>query len=722
TTVLASGSASFPNNTTYSYLDGRTLILDANATYSGGPYYLNLYNGAVLQNAATFTITNDTYIYSNGASSPRIENSGTFQKSGGTGTSTIFAQLNNAGTVGVASGILALAGGGSGAGAFDVTSPGTLRFAGGTHALSGAFTSTGTIEVTTGTVNASGSFANQGLTSIPGGTLSLGMATASMQDLDLTGGTLAGTAQASLAGTMNWTSGTLGGTTIVEIAAAPAAVNLSGAGAKYLLGATIRNGGSGSWSGTGSVYGNQGGAIENLSGATLTRTDTGSFYYYCCTGAAPRFENQAGATFIRNGAGNSQFFSADVTNAGVVEVQAGTLTFYSSPFVQTAGSFSIAAGAMVTSNTGVDFQGGALMGHGTFTGNILNSGGSVRAGASPGILTIDGNYTQGSAGSLDVELGGLTAGTEFDQLNVTGTASLGGTLNVALLAPYVPADGDSYRILTFGSLASSPNDAFATANGTALGAGDRLQIFTDATFLDLVMNGNYAPTTVDDAVITPQDIPVAIDVLLNDSDSDGDTLTITGFTPASYGTAGCGTASCTYSPNPNFHGADSFTYSVSDGYVSSTATVTITVTPVNDAPVANPDSATTTADAPVVVSVLSNDTDVDGDPLTVTSWTSGELGSVTCTASGSCTYTPSGAAGTDTFTYVVSDGQGGTATGSVSVTVQPAPCPEAVVALSPSAGDEVEHNGILSWSGGSGADLFKVYLGPAGSGCSTLFG
>ncbi len=657
TTVLAGGSAAFPNDTGYAYLDGRTLVLNSNATYGGGPYYLSIYNGGVLQNAATFDITSDVaYIYSNGVGTPRIDNSGTFQKTGGTAATTIYPQLNNTGTVAVTSGILSLSGGGSGSGAFGVTSPGILRFAGGTHTLSGAISSNGTIEVTTGAVNASGPFANSGLTSIPGGTLSLTAPSASMQNLDLTGGTLGGSSQIGVAGTMNWSTGTLGGTTIVQIAASPGAVNLTGPGAKYLLGATLRNGGSGTWSGTGWVYGNQGGAIENLAGATLTRSDTGAFYYYCCTGAASRFENQAGATFVRNGTATSQFLSANVTNAGTIDVQAGTLDFSTAPFVQTAGAFSIAAGANAASNGAVDFQGGALMGGGTFTGNVLNSGGTVKPGTSPGALTIDGNYTQGASGSLDVELAGLTAGTQFDQLNVTGTASLGGTLNVALLSPYVPVDGNSYRILTFGSLAPSPNNAFATTNGTDLGGGNSLNVMTGATYVDLVTTGNAAPVANPDTGTYPEDTSLGINVLLNDTDPNGNPLTITGFTPATNGTAACGTATCTYTPNANFNGSDSFTYTVSDGFVSSVGTVTITVTPVNDPPTAGADAATTTANAPVLINVLSNDSDIDGGPLSVLSSTNGSIGTVSCTPAGSCTYTPAGSAGTDSFTYTVSDG------------------------------------------------------------------
>lgn len=716
TRVLASGTASFPTNTTYAYLDGRTLALETDATYSGGPYYLSIYNGGVLQNTATFTITNDTYIYAAGTGTPRIENTGAFQKTGGTGVSTVFAQFDNAGTVAVTAGTLSLTGGGSGAGSFDVTAPGILRFEGGTHTLSGAITSDGGIEVMGGSVNASGAFANSGLTSLTSGALTLTAPTATMQDLDLVGGTLAGSALIDVGGTMNWTLGTLGGATVVEIAASPGALNLTGAGAKYLLGATLRNGGTGSWSGDGWIYGNEGGALENLAGATFTRTDEAGFYYYCCTGAAPRFDNQAGATLVVNSPTNAQFYSAPVTNAGTVNVLGGTLDFYAAPFVQTGGIFSVASGAVVTSNTSVDFQGGALMGGGTFAGNVLNSGGSVQPGASPGALTISGDYTQGAAASLDVELGGVVAGTEFDQLNVTGTASLAGTLNVSLIPPYAPLDGDAYQFLTFGSLANSPNDAFTTVNGTDLGGGDSLALSTASTYMELTASANNAPVAVADSASVAEDSSVAIAVLSNDSDPNGDSLSITASTAPSNGSVSCTATTCTYTPATNFNGSDSFTYTISDGAATSTAAVTVTVTPVNDAPVAAADAATTLEDQAKSIAVTSNDTDIDGDALSATVAVQPANGSATCSG-GSCTYTPDpGFNGTDTFTYTVTDGTATSASALVTVTVTPVnDAPVAVDDVAATPGDTAVAIPVLSNDSDPDGDAFGIQSWSQGS-------
>ena len=87
-------------------------------------------------------------------------------------------------------------------------------------------------------------------------------------------------------------------------------------------------------------------------------------------------------------------------------------------------------------------------------------------------------------------------------------------------------------------------------------------------------------------------------MLANDTDPNGDTLTVTGKTNGAHGTVSCTTAGvCTYTPAADYHGPDTFTYTISDGNGGTdTATVTVTVTPVNDAPVAVDDTLTTPED------------------------------------------------------------------------------------------------------------------------------
>ncbi len=139
----------------------------------------------------------------------------------------------------------------------------------------------------------------------------------------------------------------------------------------------------------------------------------------------------------------------------------------------------------------------------------------------------------------------------------------------------------------------------------------------------------------------------------------------------------------TYTPKQDWHGADEFTTTVTaaDG-TETVRTVQVTVDPVNDAPVAKADKASTEAGKAVVLDVLANDTDVDGDTLSIASVTQGKNGgTVVKNADGTVTYTPkAGFSGTDTFTYVADDGNGGKKTATATVTVAPDPTMPALVA------------------------------------------
>ncbi|MGH2547114.1 MAG: tandem-95 repeat protein, partial [Actinomycetota bacterium] len=140
----------------------------------------------------------------------------------------------------------------------------------------------------------------------------------------------------------------------------------------------------------------------------------------------------------------------------------------------------------------------------------------------------------------------------------------------------------------------------------------------------------------------------------------------------------------TYVPEENYHGDDTFTYTVTDGTAkpAQPARVDVTILPVNDPPVAGPDDVSTTQDVAVTIDVLSNDVDVDGDPLTVTSIGPAGAGSVSLNPDGTLTYVPQvGFVGIDRFTYSVSDPTGTMATGTATVTVLPPPPPPSMESL-----------------------------------------
>jgi VCBS repeat-containing protein len=182
--------------------------------------------------------------------------------------------------------------------------------------------------------------------------------------------------------------------------------------------------------------------------------------------------------------------------------------------------------------------------------------------------------------------------------------------------------------------------------------------------------GQVPPATEDDGT-------VSINVLTNDSAAPdaGETLTVTAVTQGAHGTVNFDASGVSYTPNLDYYGTDTFGYTVSDGNGgNATATVNVTIAPVNDAPAAANDSAMTLEDNGVTVAALSNDADVEGDVLIVTGTVQGSQGTVAINSDGTITYTPNANFnGTDSFTYTASDGSLMSAPVMVSILVAPAP-------------------------------------------------
>ena len=222
----------------------------------------------------------------------------------------------------------------------------------------------------------------------------------------------------------------------------------------------------------------------------------------------------------------------------------------------------------------------------------------------------------------------------------------------------------------------TPNAGFTGSDSFTYTANDGTADSNVATVAVTVNRVNDAAVATNDTATTTEDIPVTIAVLANDTDADGDPLTVTNLTQPTNGTATLNPDdTVTYTPNPDFHGSDSFTYTANDGIAdSNVATVSVTVDAVNDAPVATNDAATTTEDTPVTIAVLANDTDVDGDPLTVTNLTQPANGTTTLTVDNTVTYAPNaGFSGSDSFTYTANDSTVDSNVATVSVTVNATP-------------------------------------------------
>jgi hypothetical protein len=182
---------------------------------------------------------------------------------------------------------------------------------------------------------------------------------------------------------------------------------------------------------------------------------------------------------------------------------------------------------------------------------------------------------------------------------------------------------------------------------------------------------NEAPIVGSDSATAISGQSISVDVLANDMDPEGDRLSVIEARAETGAVEVDEIGILTYTAPAGFVGTDRITYVVSDAKgATAPGTLTITVTaPTNQAPSTGPDSASVASGESVAIDVLANDTDPEGGALSVTA-ASAETGSVTVGAGGVLTYTaPAGFSGTDTVSYTVSDPQGATTQGTVSVTV-----------------------------------------------------
>lgn len=241
---------------------------------------------------------------------------------------------------------------------------------------------------------------------------------------------------------------------------------------------------------------------------------------------------------------------------------------------------------------------------------------------------------------------------------VTATGSFSYTW---LLENLSPSEGGVITITGILSQALAPGVFSNTATiATTLGESDTAN---NTAEIGLAIQ-NIAPLADDDAFDVSEDSSSnALDVLDGDSDANGDALVVFAVgAPDNGGFVSDNDANVLYTPAADFFGVEVFTYTVSDGNGGyDTASVTVTVAPLNDPPVANDDAYTTTYETTLVVDaangVLGNDSDVEHDPLTATLDSGPNNGALALSFEGSFVYTPTaGFSGLDSFSYVASDG------------------------------------------------------------------
>lgn len=317
----------------------------------------------------------------------------------------------------------------------------------------------------------------------------------------------------------------------------------------------------------------------------------------------------------------------------------------------------------------VEWDGSPIDTFGGLGAHSLSSSGGGTGGGTGGAGTVDA--VADSATVLEDE-----ASTIDVLVNDAGSAlSVAGVAEPGYGSATVTADGRSIVYV--------PDVDFAGTDSFTYVASDGLGGTDSAAVTVTVEPVNDDPEPEDDAATTPEDTAIVVDVLVNDTDPEGEALTVTGVDGAERGTATVleGGAQIRYEPDPDSSGTDGFEYTVADasGGVE-TAEVLVSVTAVDDPPRARDDAAVVTEGATVVIDVLANDApgpaDESGQTLAVTSVgaAGGGLAELIATGpdAGRIRYTPAaGYTGADSFTYVVSDGTSA-ASGSVSVTVHQA--------------------------------------------------
>ncbi|HCE2999635.1 TPA: tandem-95 repeat protein, partial [Vibrio parahaemolyticus] len=250
-----------------------------------------------------------------------------------------------------------------------------------------------------------------------------------------------------------------------------------------------------------------------------------------------------------------------------------------------------------------------------------------------------------------------TAFSDVDNVDGELTFSVSGNSNIQVaivngIATITPtADWNGSENLTFTATDPSGESISQTVN------------FTVAPVADIVA----------DSVTVVEDTPTIIKVLGNDTfEGDDKVVSLDTNNGPANGTVSINPdGSVTYTPNDNYHGTDSFTYIVTSGGVSESTTVSVDVTPVNDAPVAKDDIATTQEDTAVTIDVLPNDSDMDGDKLSIQSASVPEAQGKVEIVEGKLVFTPSENFNGDAkITYTITDGQL-TDEAKVTVTVNP---------------------------------------------------
>jgi phage baseplate assembly protein gpV len=392
-------------------MDGFTLTNHGTITITGSGSIL-LAGNADLSNqvGATIDIQSDGGITFYNPDGGTLSNYGTLTKSGGVSYSTVNVPLTNTGAVNINSGILRLRNDSEiNNSTVGFSGGGVLEFYTDTHILDEViFSGNGTVRIFLASIEVTGN----------------GISIDSPAILTMTGisSTISGSGAVSVNGTFIWNRGAISGN-------GPFILNdscvIGNNTSKTLDGRTLTNNGTITYNGTGTIYLKNNARLVNQSTGKISWEADGLIDFSTNGGVL----NNAGIVTKQAGSG-TMTIDVGFNNTGILEAKTGTLSFTRALLNDTSGT--------IRGSSTIDISAATFTNYGSFT-----------PGTSPGFLVVNGNYSQTDTASLNIELGGTVAGTQYDRLMVFGNSQLNGTLNISFINGFFPQIGDQFEVLFF---------------------------------------------------------------------------------------------------------------------------------------------------------------------------------------------------------------------------------------------------------------------------------
>lgn len=459
--AVVSGAGARTNNGTTNIQGAllQTVFTNEGTVNQSGTQTFVLGNGGRYVNNGTHDFQNDRDINENHVGNLGMTNTGSIIKSGGdlaSGRSDILVSYDGGGSVTAQMGNIDFRELSTQTGTLTSESGGAIRFPTNMHTFNGA------------------TIGGAGYTHFNGGTIDIATNT-SATNIDFSSASISGVGDLTISGDLNWSAGDFGNSVDAGKLITSGTATLGGG----RLATTWQNDGVVTWTGGSFTLNTNGVLLNNNTFDIQTSQDI-------FTQGSPQSIQNIGS-LIKSAGTSTTILYPNLVNSGTIDAQVGTLRIRGG---SNSGDISstVSSGTVdISSSTFTNQSGGTIGGIGAITvGASLVNEGTISPGTSPGILTISetgGAFSMTSTSELNIELGGNTVGTEYDQLIVSGTFGLDGTLNASLISPFVPNPVDTFNVLDYSSISGFFTNATAADLDSLL-----LQIIDHEGFIKLIVN------------------------------------------------------------------------------------------------------------------------------------------------------------------------------------------------------------------------------------------